>query len=105
MPPLGAVRHNARMLKALAFLLLGAGGAVAAPADEAEAVRLDLRSAPDSEVLIDGVLAGRTPLVHRTTRRDKSLEVTFRAAGHASVTKYVVATRDQKLQVILKKVR
>jgi hypothetical protein len=91
------------MRKVLAILLLGAGVAVASPADDEEAVRLDLRSAPDSEVLIDGVLVGRTPLVHRTTRRDKSLEVTFRAPGHTPVTKYVVATRGQKLQVILKR--
>jgi hypothetical protein len=91
------------MRKALAILLLATGAAAASPADDTEAVRLEMRASPDAEVLIDGVLAGRTPLVHRTTRHDKSLEITFRAPGYAPVTKYVVATRDQKLQVVLKK--
>ena len=69
-----------------------------------ETVRLALATdPPGADVLLDGVVRGRTPLVLEVPRGDGELSVTFRLAGYKDKTRAVRARGDAALDVALER--
>jgi len=69
-----------------------------------ETVRLSLATdPPGADVLLDGVVRGKTPLVLEVPRGDGELAVTFRLAGYKEKTRAVRARGDAALDVALER--